>query len=341
MSSSIIYDVGTVPPDFMFYGNGSGTADQVVTDAHSRSGYNSFQLKGQDGSPVLIYQEFNMPNSSMSLSASLLCTSVPSLNTALGAESVNVAFGLSTVGDPDLFVGMVLCDDGIIYLKYGEKTKALMSYQSSKWYDCEFFFNATDRSVCPWVNGNMVETYYLKGAVPYLNSIVLVGGESGSVNYLDDLDLWWEGGAYDAPSPSEEATLPSGGYYPLMLVGAVALGAAIPGVFLVRLFRSTRTSAKKKLRIEDVLKAVGMVSPIMGIGIGALRGYKAFGSSYSGLLIGMGVFIVALSLTIVFNLIYKWRIVDKQLWPKASPARPSAPTPRGWRCRAPWTAPYR
>jgi hypothetical protein len=307
------YELGTAPPDFIFYGNGSGAIDQVVSDAHSRSGYNSFRIEGQSGSPVLIFQQFVMPDNEISLSASLFSERIPSPNSSLGAGSVNVAFGLSVLGDPALYVGMVLGDDGTMYLMYGDESRALMSYQPSKWYECEFFYNASARSVSPWVNGNLIDTYYLDGAVPSPDSIVIVGGESGSVNYLDDLYLWSEGGTPIIPEPSDGAA-PStvGSYFPAMLMAAVVLGAGIPGFFLLRLFTSTRTVVKGRLRIEEVLKAVGMVAPIMAIGIGALWANSAFGSSNSELFICIGVFIVAFSITVVAYLTYKWRLVDGQ-----------------------------
>jgi hypothetical protein len=307
------YEIGTAPPDFVFYGNGSGAIDQMVSDAHSRSGYNSFKMEGDGGSPVLVYLEFTMPNNEISLSVSLFSESIPSPNSSLGAGSVNVAFGLSTLGDPDMYVGMVLGDDGVMYLTYGDKSRALMPYQPSKWYDCQFFYNASGRSVSPWVNGNLMDTYYMDGTAPSLDSIVMVGGESGSVNYLDDLYLWSEGGAPVTPgTPDGTATYPIGPYYPLMVISAAVLGAGIPGLYLLRLFTSSRTVVKGRWRVEEALKAVGMVAPILAIGIGALWANSAFGSTYSELFVCVGVFIMAFSLTVAAYLAYKWRLVGEQ-----------------------------
>jgi hypothetical protein len=294
------YSPGSRPPSFQLIEDGSGPNNQVVTDYFAYGGSKSFQLQGKVDSFGSIKQDFTNPRADMGLAAHMMSEQFTNTTNSQGLDNVNIALGFSYSESTDYYGCILFSETGNIVFDDGNDQSILMPYEAYEWYQCALLVNYTTNKIGAFIDGRLLVTSDLSIDFQTLDCIRISSGESGVTGYIDDLSLF----AYTEP-----AILPSTSIYlPMILIPIAVILIGIPGVLFFKHVRSTRGRTKRALKIEEIMKVIGLGAPMLSIGLAIMMNNKAFGESYREIMITLGAIITGLSLLIVSYILSKMRM---------------------------------
>jgi hypothetical protein len=292
------YSDGYCPSEFELRGTGAGLSRQVVTEDYSYSGHKSFQMQGGDGSVVSVDRRFSSPGYENLITAQIMSENYTFSQNSGGSFNTNIGIGFSSVDDTKIYGCIWFGDDGNIYFDNGEESITLRAFKAYNWYKCDVYINSTSNRVTAWINDILLGTMDIHPE-KQIDCISILAGGSGVTSYIDDLTLY----AYTNPFHQSNASNP----YPIVMIPIVAVLIGVPAFLLLRETRSFDSLPKKRIKIEEIMKAVGLGSPLLSFGLVLILNHRAFGEQYGDLMITGGVVTIILTLMMVYHIIIRWK----------------------------------
>lgn len=293
------YYEGVRPPSFQLVEEGAGVIYQTVTDDYAFGGSKSLRLIGTDGLFGSVKIDISNPRADMGLAAHMMAENFTFTQNSEGFDNVNIALGFSYSSSTDYYGSILFSETGNIIFDYGEDQSILMPYEAKRWYLCGLLLNYTTGQIGAFIDGKLMSTAYLSIDLGLLSCIRISSGESGVAGYIDDLSLY----TYSAPSSAVSTKVD----YPLFLIPAVIVAIGVPSLLFVRHLRSSMGMPRRALRIEEIMKAIGLGAPLLSFGLIITLNNRAFGEQYQMVMISLGSTILIMTVIIVTYMLSKWK----------------------------------
>lgn len=296
------YSGGYCPSEFELRGTGAGVSRQVVTENYAHSGYRSFQMQGEAGSVVSVDRQFVSPSNENLITAQIMSEDYTYSKNSGGYYNTNIGIGFSSVNDTKIFGCIWFGDDGNIYFDDGESSITLKAFNAYSWYKCDVYLNSTSNRVTAWIDDILLGTMDIQPE-KQIDCVSIIAGESGVTSYIDDLTLY---AFISNISTNHQSVTDASNLYPIVMIPIVALLIGVPGLLLLLEVRSFNSMPKKNLKIEEILKAIGLGSPLLSIGLVLILNHRTFGDQYGDMMIIGGVVTLIITLMIVTHIVIRW-----------------------------------
>jgi hypothetical protein len=284
------YAEGTRPPYFQLIEEGSGAQKQSVTgDQHFR-GTKSFRLQGTIGLYGSVKVDITNPKAE----------NYTFTQNSEGYDNVNIALGFSMRGSIEYYGCVLFSETGNIIFDYGEDQSILMPYEAYRWYDIGLLLNRTTKEIGAFVDGSLMTTAHLNVDYDGLDCIRMSSGESGVAGYIDDLGLY----AYASSSTVTDG----GASFPFIIVPIVTAAIGVPTLLLAMHLKSTAGMPRRALKIEEIMKAIGLGAPLLSFGLITTLNNRAFGEEFRILMVTAGISLLVITVIIVVYVLSKWKL---------------------------------
>jgi len=293
------YYEGVRPPYFQLVEEGAGVMYQTVTDDYAFDGSKSLRLIGTSGLFGSVKIDFSNPRADMGLAAHMMAENFTFTKNSEGFDNVNIALGFSYSSSTEYYGSILFSETGNIIFDYGVDQSILMPYEAHRWYLCGLLLNYTTNQIGAFIDGRLMASAYLNIDLDLLGCIRISSGESGVAGYIDDLSLY----AYSTPSPAVSTRAD----YPLFLIPAVIVAIGVPSLLFVRHLRSSMGMPRRALRIEEIMKAIGLGAPLLSFGLIITLNNRAFGEQHQMIMISLGSTILIVTVIIVAYMLSKWK----------------------------------
>ena len=296
-----MYSEGARPPSFHLVEEGSGATEQSVTDDHAYGdSAKSLRLRGTLDLFGSMKVDFTNPMADVGLSARMMAENFTHTQDPDGYDNVNIALGFSTRSSTDYYGCILFSETGNIVFDYGEDQSILMPYEPFRWYECGLYLNYTTKEIAAFIDGTLKISAHLSVDTKSLDCIRMSSGQSGVAGYIDNLGLY----AYSISS----STTDGGIDFPLLLIPIITAAIGVPTLLLVMHFKSMAGMPRRTLKIEEIMKAIGLGAPLLSFGLITTLNNRAFGDQFRVVMIAAGICLLIITVIMVTYVISKWKL---------------------------------